>query len=115
MQPIEEVIHSSFPMELNSYFVQQPDNQLAGITNEIIESAVNEIINLVVNEPMEVTKLTAGALISKLTRKALQNEQRKNVVGDDSESDESITPHSQRFEVNYGDLGTNVCVPAFLS
>ncbi|KAM2866225.1 hypothetical protein COP2_022299 [Malus domestica] len=112
MQPIEEVVHSSSPMELNSPLVQQPDNQLAGLANEIIESAANEIINLVadlvVNEPMEVTKPTIGALISKPTRKALQEEQGKNVIGDDSESDEAITPHSQRFEVNYGDLGTNV-------
>ncbi|KAM1171914.1 hypothetical protein ACFXTH_022219 [Malus domestica] len=66
MQPIEEVVHSSSPMELNSPLVHKP------------------------------------------TRKALQDEQGKNVIGDDSESDEAITPHSQRFEVNYGDFGTNV-------
>ncbi|CAN6716814.1 unnamed protein product [Malus baccata var. baccata] len=111
MQPNEEVVYSSSPMEF-SPLVQQPDNQLASLANEIIESAANEIINLmadlVVNEPMEVTQPTVGALISKPTRKALQNEQGKNVIGNDSESDEAITPHSQCFEVNYGDLGTNV-------
>lgn len=83
MQPIEEVnhVHSSSPMELNSLLVQEPDNQLAGIANEIIESMANESINLVadlvVNKPMEMTKPTVGALISKPTGKALQNKQRK--------------------------------------
>ncbi|KAM1089338.1 hypothetical protein ACFX2I_017012 [Malus domestica] len=47
--------------------------------------------------------------MSEPTGREMQNKQHKNVVGDDSESDGAITPPSQRFEVNYGDLVTNVC------